>query len=333
MVLRAALLGAVLALAGACSAAAEPAGPWSAERRTGPAAEALAEKAAIALAEGRTREAVERLEDALSWEPNDPQLHFRLGLALCDHVDQVGMLEKLATARRLREEFEEAVLLQPGHVGARIALVEFHRQAPAIVGGSPDEVGRHARELVALEPDEGRLALARMHRKYGELRAAERQLREVLGRRPEHREALVLLAGLALEGSLRSARPDGQFQRVFSMETLYYAVDLDAALAEMLRVLKPGGTADIVIDYYTENEATTSWAEATGVPMHYLGENDWKQVFEKAGFVDVSIQRVRDSRDVGDAECFEPSACYPDFETWQKVRGAGSLWIHAEKPA
>ena len=117
------------------------------------------------------------------------------------------------------------------------------------------------------------------------------------------------------------------------MEALYYAVDLDAALAEMVRVLKPGGTADIVIDYYTENEATTTWAEATGVPMHYLGENDWKQVFEKAGFGNVALQRVRDSRDVGDVESFEPSCCYPDFETWRQIRDAGSLWIHAEKPA
>jgi ubiquinone/menaquinone biosynthesis C-methylase UbiE len=126
---------------------------------------------------------------------------------------------------------------------------------------------------------------------------------------------------------------DGQFHRVFSMETLYYAVDLEVALAEMLRVLKPGGTADIVIDYYKENEGTTSWAKATGVPMHYLGEAEWKAAFEAAGFGDVAVQRVRDSRGAGDAESFEPSCCYPDFATWQKVRDAGSLWIHAEKPA
>jgi len=126
---------------------------------------------------------------------------------------------------------------------------------------------------------------------------------------------------------------DGHFHRVFSMETLYYAVDLDAALAEMLRVLEPGGTADIVIDYYTENTATTSWAEAAGVPMHYLGENEWKQRFEAAGFEDVTTERVRDSRGAGSANSCEPSCCYPDFETWQATRDAGSLWIHAVKPA
>jgi len=125
---------------------------------------------------------------------------------------------------------------------------------------------------------------------------------------------------------------EAQFQRVFSMETLYYAVDLDAALGEMLRVLAPGGTADVVVDYYRENPGVCGWAEATGVPMHLLAEADWRAAFERAGFTNVAHERVRDSRGTGDAASFEPSCCYPDFETWRKVRDAGSLWIHAEKP-
>lgn len=126
---------------------------------------------------------------------------------------------------------------------------------------------------------------------------------------------------------------DGQFHRVFSMETLYYSVDLDSVLAEIQRVLKPGGTADVVIDYYEENEATACWPEAAGVPMVLLGEDEWKAKFEGAGFTGVTTRRVRDTRGAGDADSFEPSCCYPDYETWQKVREAGSLWIHAEKPA
>ena len=34
---------------------------------------------------------------------------------------------------------------------------------------------------------------------------------------------------------------DGKFDRVFSMEALYYAVDLEQAITEIHRVLKPGG--------------------------------------------------------------------------------------------
>jgi ubiquinone/menaquinone biosynthesis C-methylase UbiE len=124
---------------------------------------------------------------------------------------------------------------------------------------------------------------------------------------------------------------DGQFQRVFSMEALYYAVDLDATLAEIHRVLKPGGTVDVVIDFYKENAASEDWTERTGVPMHWLGEDEWKARFEAAGFTDVTTERVLDSRPVDEA-AFEPDACVPDLESLHSHREAGSLWIHAVRP-
>ena len=126
---------------------------------------------------------------------------------------------------------------------------------------------------------------------------------------------------------------DAHFDRVFSMEALYYAVDLHAALTEALRVLKPAGAADVVLDYYEENTATTGWPEACGVPMTFLSEAGWKETFERAGFVDVTTTRVHDSRGAGDPESFQPDCCYPDFETWRKAHEAGSLWVHGNKPS
>ncbi|MCC7014372.1 MAG: methyltransferase domain-containing protein [Planctomycetes bacterium] len=126
--------------------------------------------------------------------------------------------------------------------------------------------------------------------------------------------------------------PDARFHRVFSMEALYYAVDLERALSEIARVLRPGGSCEIVIDFYTDSVATSCWAKATGVPMHALSEAQWKARFERSGFVDVATTRVVDSRGPGEASRFTPSHCYPDFSTWVAVRSAGSLWIHASKP-
>lgn len=123
---------------------------------------------------------------------------------------------------------------------------------------------------------------------------------------------------------------DGKFDRVFSMEALYYAVDLDASLVEILRVLKPGGAADIVIDYFTENAGTASWADATGVPMHYLGEAEWKARFEGAGFGDVNLRRVIDTR-AADESKWEPDVCHPTFESFKAAHEAGSLWIRGVK--
>ena len=124
---------------------------------------------------------------------------------------------------------------------------------------------------------------------------------------------------------------DGHFQRAFSMEALYYAVDLDRTLAEVYRVLKPGGTVDAVLDYYAENPGCATWAEATGVPMHLHSKDEWKARFEAAGFTDVALEQLPDSRGTDEAS-FEPSECYPDFETYKRGREAGSLWIHAVRP-
>lgn len=124
---------------------------------------------------------------------------------------------------------------------------------------------------------------------------------------------------------------DGMFERVFSMEALYYAVDVDKALAEAFRVLKSGGDIDVVIDFYKERPATEGWAEKVPVTMHFLGEDEWKQRFEKAGFTDVATERVVDSRGPGDESAFQPNEWYTSWPDKQAMHDAGSLWIRGKK--
>lgn len=124
---------------------------------------------------------------------------------------------------------------------------------------------------------------------------------------------------------------DGKFDRVFSVEALYYAVDLEKALAEMGRVLKSGGTTDVVIDYFAESEATAGWADATGVAMHRLSAEAWKSALEAAGFENVRTERIQDPRGAPDESEFEPTCCYPDYATLAKVHEAGSLWIRGKR--
>lgn len=126
--------------------------------------------------------------------------------------------------------------------------------------------------------------------------------------------------------------PDGRFDRVFSMEALYYAVNLDASLAEMLRVLKPGGTADVVIDRFRESIHTEDWSEKIGLEMNFSSQAEWAAAFKRTGFKEVRTSRVIDSRGPGNEADFTPGAHFPDFATLVELHEAGSLWIHAEKP-
>jgi SAM-dependent methyltransferase len=125
---------------------------------------------------------------------------------------------------------------------------------------------------------------------------------------------------------------DGKFHRVFSIESMYYAVDLPAALREVQRVLRPGGSVDVVIDYFKDNPATACWASKVAVPMIYLSEREWRDAFENAGLIDVATARVVDSRGPGDPAKFEPDCCYSSWEVWRDIRSIGSLWVHGAKP-
>lgn len=94
---------------------------------------------------------------------------------------------------------------------------------------------------------------------------------------------------------------DGAFASLFGMESIYYAGDVDAALRECARVLRDGGTADLVLDYYAENDASHSWPDLTGVTMRLMPEAEWRARLRDAGFADVASARVRAPPGVGDA--------------------------------
>lgn len=124
---------------------------------------------------------------------------------------------------------------------------------------------------------------------------------------------------------------DAAFDKVFSMEAIYYAVDLDRALAEIHRVLKPAGTIDLVLDCFAESATTKAWSALVGLPMHCLGETQWHDALSRAGFKSARAQRVVDSRGAGDRETFRPNAHCPDWETQVALHAAGSLWLRAVK--
>ena len=124
---------------------------------------------------------------------------------------------------------------------------------------------------------------------------------------------------------------DEHFDRVFSMEALYYSPDLDKALAEIHRVLKPGGSADVVINCFEEHELSHRWSELLGVDMNLLSEAQWGERFQSAGFTNVRTGRLVDPAGPGDQASFEASQWTPDWESKVASHAAGSLWIHGER--
>lgn len=124
---------------------------------------------------------------------------------------------------------------------------------------------------------------------------------------------------------------DASFDLAFSMEAMYYAVDLGKALSELARVLKPGATAHVIVDYYTGRPGVEGWSEATGLALHAHTDEEWAKAFTDAGFASAETSRVVDRRGSGDEASFEPSPCHPDWASKVEFDRAGSLWIRATR--
>jgi SAM-dependent methyltransferase len=83
------------------------------------------------------------------------------------------------------------------------------------------------------------------------------------------------------------------FDKVFSMEAIYYLPDVGAGLARIHDLLRPGGSTAILMDFYAENTAVHHWPEKLGVPMTLLGEADYARLAREAGFPEVRTDRFR----------------------------------------
>jgi SAM-dependent methyltransferase len=118
--------------------------------------------------------------------------------------------------------------------------------------------------------------------------------------------------------------PAGKFTHVFSMESIYYYPEPTAALKEVHRVLDPNGLFCAVVDLFKENEPTSYWVGKLKVPVHFLGESEYRAMFESAGFHNVETQRLKD-----------PTPVIPDLQSdwfrsssdYVQYREIGSLMI------
>jgi SAM-dependent methyltransferase len=105
---------------------------------------------------------------------------------------------------------------------------------------------------------------------------------------------------------------DGSVDHCFTMEAFYYASDPHAALAELRRVLRPGGTVYCAVNFYEENVHSHDWREYIDVEMTLWGAADYREAFREAGF------HVAGQDNVPDTETeIPPESEFPtqEFET------------------
>jgi ubiquinone/menaquinone biosynthesis C-methylase UbiE len=119
---------------------------------------------------------------------------------------------------------------------------------------------------------------------------------------------------------------DDSVDHVFSMEAFYYARDPDAALREVRRVLRPGGTFYCAVDYYEENVHAHHWQEGMEIEMTRWSAADYRAAFREAGFHVAEQDNVADREtEIPPAEAFPTDDWESREEMVERYRTLGTL--------
>lgn len=118
------------------------------------------------------------------------------------------------------------------------------------------------------------------------------------------------------------------FTHAISVESSYYWPEPAAGVKELFRVLRPGGRAWILINYYRDNVHCHEWGALLPVKTHLLTAEEWAEMFRQAGFAGVAQERVKD-RSVS-PETYS-GKWFRDAAQLQAFKAEGALLVFGQK--
>ena len=119
------------------------------------------------------------------------------------------------------------------------------------------------------------------------------------------------------------------FTRAISVESAYYWPDPGRGLREIFRVLREGGTAWVLINYYRDNPYCHQWGPLLAMPTKLMSAEEWAGLFREAGFVEVEHRRIADDTPVPDVYT---GRWFRDADELRAFRREGALLMQGKKP-
>ena len=120
--------------------------------------------------------------------------------------------------------------------------------------------------------------------------------------------------------------PENQVDHVWTMEAFYYARRPDAALREIRRVLRPGGTFFCAVNFFEESAETHRWQESVGVEMQLWSRDEYRERFRDAGLAVASQDTIPDREtEIPPAEAFPTEGFETRAEMVDRYRVHGTL--------
>jgi tetratricopeptide (TPR) repeat protein len=113
----------------------------------------------------RWDEAVKYGERAVSLEPQNANYHLWLGRAYGRKAGASNPLSAAGLAKKAKNEFEQAVELDPANIPARLDLAQYYTEAPSFMGGGLNKAQAQAAQVQASDPGMAHLIQARIAEK------------------------------------------------------------------------------------------------------------------------------------------------------------------------
>lgn len=119
------------------------------------------------------------------------------------------------------------------------------------------------------------------------------------------------------------------FTKVLSVESAYYWPDPAPGIREIFRVLRPGGSAWILINYFRDNPYCHQWGPLYDIPTHLFSAAEWQGLFGDAGFREVSHRRIPDPSPTPEVYT---GRWFRDAAQMQRFKTEGALLVTGVKP-
>jgi tetratricopeptide (TPR) repeat protein len=107
-------------------------------------------------------------------KPNEANYYYKYGGVLGLKSKEGGKWVAIRLIGDMKESFEKALVLNPKHIEARWAMIEYYLQVPALFGGSEKKAQRYADELMKLSPVDGYLSKAHIDEYFERYKSAEK---------------------------------------------------------------------------------------------------------------------------------------------------------------
>jgi tetratricopeptide (TPR) repeat protein len=152
------------------------------------------EQARALISHNENQRAADVLEKAIAQTPKNAEAHYLLGAAYGNLAQKASIFGKASLATKAQNELETAVQLDPNHLEARLALVQYYMLAPPFMGGGEEKAIAQANELRKRESFHGHRAWAFIYNVQKKTDLARKEYLDAVREQPSSPKAHISLA-------------------------------------------------------------------------------------------------------------------------------------------